>query len=206
MAAKPQKKTQKELLNLFSSLTNKTKIVEERSTLHGTLRDQEAVEREIALIMHEIKDRGIFKTSLEPIQLARIINMYYAGKNDTEIARSLGDEKLSKTISRARIQLKLFRDNDFKMPFKESELRSLQKKKLTQKEIAQKLGISPTSLREYSNILEMRDNTMLTPYLERVQDVLHDRDLTEKMASALQEDTLGEAIDAAESVDMTEIN
>ncbi|HJJ36473.1 MAG TPA: helix-turn-helix domain-containing protein [Methanocorpusculum sp.] len=206
MAAKTQKKTQKELLNLFSSLTNKTKIVEERSTLHGTLRDQEAVEREIALIMHEIKDRGIFKTSLEPIQLARIINMYYAGKNDTEIARSLGDEKLSKTISRARIQLKLFRDNDFKMPFKESELRNLQKKGMTQKDIAQKLGISPTSLREYSNILDMRDNTALNPYLERIQDVLHDRDLTEKMASTLQEDTLGEAIDVAESVDMSEIN
>ena len=205
MAAKSQKKTQKELLNLFSNLTNKTKIVEERSTLHGTLRDQEAVEREIALIMHEIKDRGIFKTSLEPIQLARIINMYYAGKNDTEIARSLGDEKLSKTISRARIQLKLFRDNDFKMPFKESQLRDYQRRGMTQKDIAERLGISPTSLREYTNILDMRDNTVLDPYLERIQDVLHDRDLSEKMASALQEDTFGEAIDVAESVDMSEL-
>ncbi len=206
MATKPQMKTQKELLNLFSTLTNKTKIVEERSTLHGTLRDQEAVEREIALIMHEVKDRGIFKTSLEPIQLARIINLYYAGRNDTEIARSLGDERLSKTISRARIQLKLFRGNDFKMPFKEEELRKLQKKGMTQKDIAKNLGISATSLREYTNILDMRDCKILDPYLERVLDVLHDRDLTEKMASALQEDTFGEAIDAADSIDMSEIN
>ena len=35
---------------------------------------------------------------------------------------------------------------------------------------------------------------------------MEDRDLTEKMASALQEDTLGESIDIAESTDMTEVN
>ncbi|MCQ2377361.1 MAG: response regulator receiver protein, partial [Methanocorpusculum sp.] len=43
------KKKQKDLQNLFANLTQKTKIVEPRKTLHGTLRDQDAVEREIAL-------------------------------------------------------------------------------------------------------------------------------------------------------------
>jgi len=35
---------------------------------------------------------------------------------------------------------------------------------------------------------------------------MEDRDLTEKMAAGLQQDTLGEAIDVAESTDMSEIN
>ena len=56
------KKRQKDLMQLFSNMTQKTKIVEPMKTLHGTLRDQDAVEREIALIMREIQERSFFKT------------------------------------------------------------------------------------------------------------------------------------------------
>jgi len=200
------KKKQKDLLDLFSKMTQKTKIVEPRKTLHGTLRDQDAVEREIALIMREIQERGFFKTKLEPIQLARLVTAFYAGKNDTEIARGLGDEKLSKTVARARVQLKLFRDLDFNMPFDPEELKKLMETDMTMKEISEKLGVSPTTLREYRHVIDMREDTTLDPYLNRIRDVMEDRDLKERMASTLQEDTLGEAIDVAESTDMTEIN
>ena len=200
------KKKQKDLLQLFSNLTQKTKIVEPMKTLHGTLRDQDAVEREIALIMREIQERGFFKTKLEPIQLARLITSFYAGKNDTEIARELGDDKLSKTVARARVRLKLFRDMDFDMPFDEEQLKVLMSSDLTLKEISEELGISATTLREYRHVIEQRDDTTLDPYLERIKDVMEDRDLSEKMASKLQEDTLGEAIDFAEAADPTELN
>lgn len=175
-------------------------------TLHGTLRDQDAVEREIALIMREIQERGFFKTKLEPIQLARLITSYYAGKNDTEIARELGDDKLSKTVARARVRLKLFRDMDFDFPFKEEDFNTLMESDKTLKEISEELGISATTLREYRHVIEQRDDTTLDPYLERIKDVMEDRDLSEKMASKLQEDTLGEAIDFAEAADPTELN
>ncbi len=89
------RKTQ--LLQLFTNISGKTKIVEPMKKIHGTLRDREAVEREIALVMREILEQGLFKTKLRPIQLAKLVSAYYAGKNDTEIARELGDEKLTKT-------------------------------------------------------------------------------------------------------------
>ncbi|HJJ28736.1 MAG TPA: response regulator receiver protein [Methanocorpusculum sp.] len=200
------KKKQKDLLQLFSNLTQKTKIVEPMKTLHGTLRDQDAVEREIALIMREIQERGFFKTKLEPIQLARLITSYYAGKNDTEIARELGDDKLSKTVARARVRLKLFRDMDFDFPFDETRLNELLAENKSLKDISEDLGISATTLREYRHVIDQRDDTTLDPYLERIKDVMEDRDLSEKMASKLQEDTLGEAIDFAEAADPTELN
>ncbi|MEA5037693.1 hypothetical protein SDC9_50896 [bioreactor metagenome] len=200
------KKRQKDLMQLFSNLTQKTKIVEPMKTLHGTLRDQDAVEREIALIMREIQERGFFKTKLEPIQLARLITSFYSGKNDTEIARELGDEKLSKTVARARVQLKLFRDLDFNMPFDQEQMKTLMSTEMTMKEISEELGISPTTLREYRHVIEQKEDTTLDPYLERIKDVMEDRDLTEKMTSGLQEDTLGESIDVAESTDLTELN
>lgn len=191
---------------LFSNLTQKTKIIEPMKTLHGTLRDQDAVEREIALIMREIQERGFFKTKLEPIQLARLITAFYADKNDTEIARELGDEKLSKTVARARVQLKLFRDLDFNMPFDQEQMKTLMSSEMTMKEISEELGISPTTLREYRHVIEQKKDTTLDPFLERIKDVMEDRDLTEKMTSGLQQDTLGESIDVAESTDLTELN
>ncbi len=198
-------KRKQELLQLFSNISGKTRIVEPMKKIHGTLRDRDAVEREIALVMREILEQGFFKTKLKPIQLARLISSYYAGKNDTEIARELGDEKLSKTIARARVQLKLFRDLDFKMPFDQKRMEELLSSGKTMKEISEELGISPSTLREYRHVIEQRDDTTIDPYLERIRDVMEDRDLSEQMTRSATKDTLGESIDIteAELIDVT---
>ena len=191
------RKTQ--LLELFSNISGKTKIVEPMKKIHGTLRDREAVEREVALVMREILEHGLFKTKLRPIQLAKLVSAYYAGKNDTEIARELGDEKLSKTVARARVRLKLFRDLDFKMPFDREKMEQLLVTGKTMKEISDELGVSPSTLREYRHVIEQRDDTSIDPYLERIKDVMEDRDLSEQMTRSATKDALGEAIDITEA-------
>lgn len=198
-------KRKRELLQLFSNISGKTKIVEPMKKIHGTLRDRDAVEREIALVMREILEQGFFKTKLKPIQLARLISAYYAGKNDTEIARELGDEKLSKTVARARVRLKLFRDLDFKMPFDQHRMEELLSSGKTMKEISDELGVSPSTLREYRHVIEQRDDTTIDPFLERIKDVMEDRDLSEQMTRSATKDSLGESIDIteAEMIDVT---
>jgi hypothetical protein len=191
------RKTQ--LLELFSNISGKTKIIEPMKKIHGTLRDRDAVEREIALVMREILEQGLFKTKLKPIQLAKLVSAYYAGKNDTEIARELGDEKLSKTVARARVRLKLFRDLDFKMPFDREKMELLLVSGKTMKEISDELGVSPSTLREYRHVIEQRDDTSIDPYLERIKDVMEDRDLSEQMTRSATKDALGESIDITEA-------
>lgn len=191
------RKTQ--LLQLFTTISGKTKIVEPMKKIHGTLRDREAVEREIALVMREILEQGLFKTKLRPIQLAKLVSAYYAGKNDTEIARELGDEKLSKTVARARVRLKLFRDLDFKMPFDREKMESLLYSGNTMKEISDELGVSPSTLREYRHVIEQRDDVTIDIYLERIKDVMEDRDLSELMTKSATKDGLEDSIDATEA-------
>lgn len=191
------RKTQ--LLQLFTNISGKTKIVEPMKKIHGTLRDREAVEREIALVMREILEQGLFKTKLRPIQLAKLVSAYYAGKNDTEIARELGDEKLSKTVARARVRLKLFRDLDFKMPFDREKMESLLESGNTMKEISDELGVSPSTLREYRHVIEQRDDVTIDSYLERIKDVMEDRDLSELMTRSATKDGLEDSIDATEA-------
>ncbi|MDD1706022.1 MAG: response regulator receiver protein [Methanoregulaceae archaeon] len=191
------RKTQ--LLQLFTTISGKTKIVEPMKKIHGTLRDREAVEREIALVMREILEQGLFKTKLRPIQLAKLVSAYYAGKNDTEIARELGDEKLSKTVARARVRLKLFRDLDFKMPFDRDKMEALLESGNTMKEISDELGVSPSTLREYRHVIEQRDDVTIDSYLERIKDVMEDRDLSELMTKSATKDGLEDSIDATEA-------
>jgi hypothetical protein len=188
-----------QLFELFANITNKTKIVEPMKKIHGSLRDKEAIEREIALIMREILEQGLFKTKLVPRQLARLVIQYYEGKNDTEIARSLGDEKLSKTVARARVRLKLFRDLDFDMPFDRQEMETLLDSGLTMKEVSEKLGISPSTLREYRHIIEQERDETIDPYLDRIKGVMEDRDLSEQMTRSVTVDALAEAIDITEA-------
>jgi len=195
----------KQLLELFATITSKTKIVEPMKKIHGSLRDRDAIEREIALIMREILDKGYFKTKLTPRQLARLVMAFYDGKNDTEIARSLGDEKLSKTVARARVRMKLFRDLDFRMPFDREKLGKLIESEKTMKEVSEELGISPSTLREYRHVLDEVNDPTLDPYLQRIRDVMEDRDLSEQMTKSLAQDGLTEAIDIteAELIDVT---
>ncbi|MDD1658891.1 MAG: response regulator receiver protein [Methanomicrobiales archaeon] len=198
-------KRKKQLLELFATITRKTKIVEPMKKIHGSLRDRDAIEREIALIMREILERGYFKTKLTPRQLARLVMAFYEGKNDTEIARSLGDEKLSKTVARARVRMKLFRDLDFKMPFDREKLEELIASGKTMKDVSEELGISPSTLREYRHVLEEVNDPTLDPYIQRIHDVMEDRDLSEQMTKGLAQDGLTEAIDIteAELIDVT---
>jgi len=188
-----------QLLQLFTTISGKTKIVEPMKKIHGTLRDRDAVEREIALVMREILEQGLFKTKLRPIQLAKLVSAYYAGKNDTEIARELGDEKLSKTVARARVRLKLFRDLDFKMPFDREKMELLLESGNTMKEISDELGVSPSTLREYRHVIEQRDDVTIDSYLERIKDVMEDRDLSELMTRSATKDGLEDSIDATEA-------
>ncbi|MDD1672153.1 MAG: response regulator receiver protein [Methanomicrobiales archaeon] len=188
-----------QLFELFINITNKTKIVEPMKKIHGSLRDKDAIEREIALIMREILDHGLFKTKLTPRQLAHLVILFHEGKNDTEIARSLGDEKLSKTVARARVRLKLFRELDFNMPFDRERMEYLVNSGKTMKEVSEELGISPSTLREYRHIVEQENDATIDDYLDRIIGVMEDRDLTEQMTRGLTDDGLSEAIDITEA-------
>ncbi len=196
---KPEKMKKKKLLELFTNITSKTTIVEPMKKIHGTLRDREAIEREIALIMRELLDQGVFTTKLTPRQLAKLVILYHDGKNDTEIARDMGNEKLAKTVARARVRIKLFRDSDFKMPFEREVLEDLLASGKTMNEVSEILGISSSSLREYRHVIAMEEDITLDPFLERIQYVMEDRDLTEQMTSGVADDGLREAIDTTEA-------
>ena len=75
----------------------------------------------------------------------------------------------------------------------------------TMKEVSEELGTSPSTLREYRHVIEQERDMTLDPYLERIRDVMEDRDLSEQMTLGVANDGLKEAIDIteAELIDIT---
>ncbi|MCK7484619.1 MAG: transposase [Bacillus subtilis] len=47
----------------------------------------------------------------------------------------------------------------------------------TMKEVSEELGISPSTLREYRHVIEEQEDPTIDPYIDRVRDVMEDRDL-----------------------------
>lgn len=75
----------------------------------------------------------------------------------------------------------------------------------TLKEVADELGISPSTLREYRHVIEEQEDPTIDPYINRIRDVMEDRDLTEQMTRSATTDGFGESIDIteAELIDVT---
>lgn len=192
-------KRKAQLLKLFSSMSGKTKIVEPMKNIHGTLRDNDAIEREVALVMREIVEKGLFQTTLTPKELAILYCEFQLGKNDTEIARELGNTSLAKTVARARVKLKLFRDYDFNMPFDREKFEALLKKNKTMIEIGKELGVSGSTVRQYRHVIDQMNDPTMDPYLERIKYVIEDRDLSEQLTKSATEDRFGESIDITEA-------
>ena len=67
------------------------------------------------------------------------------------------------------------------------------------KEVSEELGVSPSTLREYRHVIEQAEDTTIDMYLERIKDVMEDRDLSEQLTRSATRDSLGESIDITEA-------
>lgn len=188
----------KRLLSLFMDITSKTTITQPITRKYGTLRDRDAMETEISRITSEILDRGLIQTKFSPRQIARIVIGFFDDKSDNQIARDLEGEHLSRSVGRARIRLKLFRDTDFHFPFDRTEIQGLIDQGLSLKTISDKLGISYSSFRQYYHTIQMESDSAIDLHVERIRAVMEDRDISEKMTSSALSIALDQSIESGE--------
>jgi predicted transcriptional regulator len=185
-----------QLRDLVLKIGTQTKVIEKQATQHGALRGSTDIERELLGIVNEMIDRYNIQTKLTPQQLATVVRLFYKGLSDTEIAEQLGDRALNKTVSRARIKLHLFRDSDLKPPFDKDEFLELSESGKSVKEMAEALGVAPSTISEYRNIFESQKASERDGYIKRFMEILSDQDVSERMvASHITEDGLSDTMD-----------
>jgi predicted transcriptional regulator len=184
-----------QLRDLVLKMGSSTKVVEKQATRHGSLRGSSEIERALLAVVNEMIKQYNIQTKLTPEQLATVVRLFYKSLSDTEIAEQLGDRALNKTVSRARIKLHIFRESDLKPPFDKDEFLRLSVEGRSVKEMAEILGVAPSTISEYRNIFESQKASERDGYTKRFLEILSDQDVSERMVTAHTEDGLQDTID-----------
>lgn len=184
-----------QLRDLVLKMGSSTKVVEKQATRHGSLRGSSEIEHALLGVVKEMIKQYNIQTKLTPEQLATVVRLFYKGLSDTEIAEQLGDRALNKTVSRARIKLHIFRESDLKPPFDKDEFVRLSVEGRSVKEMAEILGVAPSTISEYRNIFESQKASERDGYTKRFLEILSDQDVSERMVTAHTEDGLQDTID-----------
>jgi predicted transcriptional regulator len=184
-----------QLRDLVLKMGASTKVVEQQAKQHGNLRGSSEIERALLGVVSEMIKSYNIQTKISPEQLATVVRLFYKGLSDTEIAEQLGDRALNKTVSRARIKLHLFRESDLKPPFDRAEFMRLVDEGRSVKELAESLGVAPSTISEYRNIFESQRAAERDGYVKRFEAILSDQDVSESMTSHISKDGLQDTID-----------
>ena len=189
-----------ELRDLFLEVTDESTVTEEKKESRGTLKHEEEINEEIGEVIDELIEEYDVSTKLDSDELIVAVKGFYDDLSDTEIAEEIGDKKLNKTVKRARIKLHLFRDSDFDSPFDIDDLRELMNQEKSTKEMADELGVSPSTVRSYSNVVEAERQAEEVEYRFRdeFEAVLEDRELQQHMTDSAKVDGLDDATEDME--------
>lgn len=190
-----------ELRDIFIDVTDESTVTERQEETHGSLSSETEVEDRLGSVVAEMRERYDFGTTLTDEELVTVIRGYYAGDSDAEIARGLGDASLGKTVSRARIDLHLIRDADTDAPVDLDDLRELLDGGTSTAECAAELDVSASTIRRYRRIIETQREmrTVNDRFTDEFENVLRDRELSDRMTEDIQKDGLDDATEGMET-------
>ncbi len=194
------KKTE-ELRDMFLDMTDEETVTERQEETHGSLGTEEKVEEQLLGVVAEMRERYGFDTRLSDEELTTVVRGFYAGDEDIEIAGELGDESLEETVSSARIDLHLFRMSDTEAPFEIEALRTLVRRDATTADCAKELGVEEATVRRYRRVIEAKAEARAVnqQYVNEFENILQDREISDRMTSDIQQDGLDDATDGMET-------
>ena len=190
-----------ELRDIFMDVTDESTVTEQQAETHGSLSSETAIDDRLAEVVGRMRDRYDFATTLSDDELVTVVRGFYAGDSDAGIARELGDASLGKTVARARIDLHLLRDADEDAPFDMTALRDLLEDDATTGECAAELDVSESTVRRYRRVVEAKRQrrTVNDQFRNEFENILQDRELSDRMTESVQEDGLDDATEGMET-------
>jgi hypothetical protein len=190
-----------ELRDIFMDVTDESTVTEQQAETHGSLDSETAIDDRLVEVVGRMRDRYDFATTLSDEELVTVVRGFYAGDSDADIARELGDASLGKTVARARIDLHLLRDADEDAPFELDLLRDLLEANSSTGECAAELDVSESTVRRYRRVVEAKRQrrTVNDQFRNEFENILQDRELSDRMTESVQEDGLDDATEGMET-------
>ncbi len=188
-----------ELRDIFVDVTDEETVTERQEAGRGTLTEDGASSEEIGEVIARMRERYEFSTSLTDEELPTVVESFYGGASDADIADELDVPEAE--VFRARMDLHLLRESDLEAPFELDDLRKLQDAGLSTDAIADELGTSEETVDRFRRIVAAQDEARRASdrFRSEFEDLVADADLADQLTSDVKEDGLEEATDGMET-------
>lgn len=187
-----------ELRDIFVDITDEDTVTERQAESRGSLTGETSTE-ELAAIVAEMREVCGFDTSLEDETLATVVERFYAGDTDGNIAEALDVDR--RTVFRARLDLHLIREDDADAPFDFERFREFVAADGATRDIAEAFDVSESTVRRYRRVVDAQDEHRRVSgrFRSEFEDLIAAADLSQQLTTDVQEDGLDEATDGMET-------
>lgn len=190
-----------ELRDIFIDVTDSDTVTESQTDERGSLTDETAVSDRLEELVADMRERYEFNTDLDDEQLCQLIQQFYDGAADAEIAREIDTDR--RVVFRARLDLHLLRDRDTDAPFAMEEFRRrvTADGESSASTLAAEFDVSESTARRYRRIVHAEDESRRANdrYRDEFDSILGDADLEGSMTQEATQDGLDDATDGMET-------
>ncbi|MFC4990074.1 MULTISPECIES: conditioned medium-induced protein 4 [Saliphagus] len=185
-----------ELRDIFTEVTEgEETVTESQEEGRGSLdRDERSVDERLEEIVAEMRERYGFESDLGDDELLSVVEEFYEGSDDEEIADVVGRDP--EAVFAARMDLHLVTEADGEgvdLP----TVREIE----DDDRLAAEFDLDPEAVRRYRRVAAARDESLAANdrYREEFDSLLADADLRARLAEDVREDGLEDATEGMET-------
>lgn len=188
-----------ELRDIFLSVSEEETVTESQEDERGSLADEsEPVETRLQETIDRVREKFGFEASLPDEKRRRIVEGFYDGDSDGELADALGTD--TETVFRARMDLHLVRDAEPELD--DAAVETVRDRPdAGARELADVVGSTPKEIRRCRGVIgaEARSRRVSQRFRTAFEETLTDVELTGGLTTETHEDGLEEATEGAET-------
>ena len=188
-----------ELRDIFIDVADEETVTEQQEESPGSLTDSEESTERLGDIVARMREEYEFATDLSDEALATVVEGFYRDLSDADIAEELGAS--GREVFRARMDLHLVRKRDTDAPFELTALRDLLTEDRSTGEIADRLDVSESTVRQYRRVVAAQDEACRVSerFQSEFEDVLLEAEMSEQFTDDMADDGLEEATEGTET-------
>jgi len=190
-----------QLRDIFVEVAGEESVTETQAKQRGSLLPAESVADRLADVVSRMRERFDFETGLDDAALSTVVERFYDGDSDEEIADALGCSP--GTVFAARLDLHLVREDEPALDpaAVRDHLADANDADPSDAAIADALGADPAEAARTRGVIEARREARLVSHRFRMEfgEILADADVAVQFTADAQEDGLEEATEDIET-------
>lgn len=201
-----------ELRDLFESVTGTETVTERQRRDRGSLTSETEPAEAIAETIEEMNAAGSFETQLPNPLCVQVVERFYCGETDREIAEALEAERDSTrsgieagdldadTVARARLDLHLVREAERPDENVTTHLREIEDGTATVASVADRLDRTESTVQRWLAVRETQAERrrVADRYRQAFESALGDRDIADRLTASLEQTGLEESLEDQE--------